>query len=797
MWVLETDGDAFQGKKLWLRPGKKYLFGRTHGDDGNPDQFVISNKTISRQHLTVEVSSVGPADCANPRSRSTVTLVDLGTKIGTLVNGQQIRGKKHVLKGVESMVTLGRYEHHFKFIWVPVTFTFSFTAKEHKADPYTALYELLGPLDIKVLIDYERGETTHVVSKLRNTSKGLQALIDGKYIVHNDTFINAVVAAAHPPDTGGGSPLEVDFETNFPNPFEYLPERGKEPTQRPSTAYAPNPARQDMFDGYTFIFYENRQFKTLLAPITDGRGKALLREVDPNLTTVEEFVRYVKDVAGEKGLGEFEDGSEGKGVVVVRFNPSKGADQAWFAEFGRQVSQSLDHRLVEQNEFLDAILGNDASVLRRPLEIELSETVAPPPADVTNIPSQAVQNSDFNPPPDKKPIEAPTRRARARRVIVRQFKGFDDDDDIQLMAAAEPGPPVGSQSQGLFVSQVSEMDVDQAPSHPEQTQVSRKRKTPPIEEDEEDIFETLAPRTTALKKRRLAEDIARKQRGELTPPPPPKLPEEKTKPPPKRIEKEAEQIDVIELARQQREKEEEIARVEREALQEQMNGMDIKSIRNLAIVEEVEVKRTHPPPRPHGRADESERWDENWNGRINFKKFRRRGVEARPQKKVIVPLEEVKKKDFGIGEDYWLEGDMDSQKKRKKDKGKDTQDGSQSQPQISKSRSRQSEKAAGILAGDEGEAAESQGLFVSQRAEEASSDVEVMEERSQAASGSRPQKLADKTNSSKTLPSKNKRPATSALSKPAPAKKARTAPVRKPDSDSDDDDLKFRFRKKV
>lgn len=46
MWILENDGDAFQGKlrmgshedsllkvclgkKLWLRPGKKFLFGRT------------------------------------------------------------------------------------------------------------------------------------------------------------------------------------------------------------------------------------------------------------------------------------------------------------------------------------------------------------------------------------------------------------------------------------------------------------------------------------------------------------------------------------------------------------------------------------------------------------------------------------------------------------------------------------------------------------------------------------------------------------------------------------------------
>ena len=269
------------------------------------------------------------------------------------------------------------------FIWVPVIFTFSFTAKEQKANPYTALYDLLGPLDIKVLVDYERGLTTHLVAKKRNTAKGLQALIDGKFIVHNDEFLKAVVAAATSPNSlsedgsPSTSPLESDFYANFPDPLQYLPPRGEEPTQRDSSAYAPNSIRQEIFEGYTFIFYEKRQFETLIAPITEGRGKAMLREVIPNATTVDEFVRYVKDVAGEKGHGEFEDGSEGKGVVVVRFNPVKGAGSEWFAEFGRKVALRLDHRLIEQNEFLDAILGNDASVLRRPLEVESSGTVAP------------------------------------------------------------------------------------------------------------------------------------------------------------------------------------------------------------------------------------------------------------------------------------------------------------------------------------------------------------------------------------------------------------------------------------
>jgi nijmegen breakage syndrome protein 1 len=270
------------------------------------------------------------------------------------------------------------FANNFRLNWVPVVFTFSFSTKEHNADPYTNLYKILGPLDIKVLIAYDRQYTTHVVAKKRNTSKGLQALINGKYVVHNDSFVNAVVAAATPSE-GAQAPLEEDFEANFPDPIQYLPPKGDEPTQRDASAYEPNPNRQEMFHGYTFVFCDKRQFDTLLAPITEGRGKALLREAIPNKTTVDDFVQFVKNVAGEKGLGEFEDGSDGNGVVVVRFNPVKGIGTEWFADFGRRVAQRLDHRLIEQNEFLDAILGNDASVLRRTLEPALSGVVAASP----------------------------------------------------------------------------------------------------------------------------------------------------------------------------------------------------------------------------------------------------------------------------------------------------------------------------------------------------------------------------------------------------------------------------------
>ncbi|KAJ5734004.1 hypothetical protein N7493_002790 [Penicillium malachiteum] len=62
--------------------------------------------------------------------------------------------------------------------------------------------------------------------------------------------------------------------------------------------------------------------------------------------------------------------------------------------------------------------------------------------------------------------------------------------------------------------------------------------------------------------------------------------------------------------------------------------------------------------KPTREAEEtSDRWDDRWNGRKNFKKFRRKGepLHARQRiQSVIVPLEEVTRKDFGVGEHYWV-----------------------------------------------------------------------------------------------------------------------------------------------
>ena len=223
-------------------------------------------------------------------------------------------------------------------------------------------------MDIKTIIPYIIGKTTHVVASKRNTAKGLQALINGKFIV-TDAFINALVVettCGNLDEPESLSALEEDFDGKWPNALQYLPPPSKEPEQPSVELFMPDARRIDVFAGYTFVFCEQKQFESLQPPIANGGGKALHFAVTPGETTAEDVVRYIKSVAGEKGLGEFEDHSEGRGVVAVKFRAPGFED--WAVNVQTEVALALDQRLIEQNEFLDAILTNDASRLRRALE---------------------------------------------------------------------------------------------------------------------------------------------------------------------------------------------------------------------------------------------------------------------------------------------------------------------------------------------------------------------------------------------------------------------------------------------
>ena len=273
--------------------------------------------------------------------------------------------------------------------WRPVVLSFSFGNKRDKAgeDRLEPFKGRLEPLDIKTIYPYVIDSTTHLVASRRNTTKGLQALINAKYVV-TEQYLDAIsIAATSPGLTADGespswSPLERDFDANWPDPMKYLPSSGKEPNPRPTEYFAPNPDRINVFDGFTFVIGDQKQ-SGLVDPITNGSAKCLSHTVQMGKTSVQDFVDFVKTSGGKKRSDSFVPGT-GKGVVVVRLN-REGATAEWAGEFCKDVDQELGQRSVEQNEFLDAILLNDASHLRKPLEEDEVEGVTAPPSTASKL----------------------------------------------------------------------------------------------------------------------------------------------------------------------------------------------------------------------------------------------------------------------------------------------------------------------------------------------------------------------------------------------------------------------------
>jgi hypothetical protein len=503
-------------------------------------------------------------------------------------------------------------------------------------DPLAHVRMRLEGDDIKTVMDYLVDHTTHVVQRKRNTAKGLQALVNGKYIV-DDSYIDALVYAVTPgdlEDIESLSPLEIDYESAWPNPNEHLPPPGKEPTQRPAAAFAPNPARLNVFEGYTFVFGDPIQFENLQGPINNGQGKALFYKVEDGVTTAAEIVRFMKKAAGRKGVGSERQGPGG--VVLVRFR-SKGDLEPWSIEVGNQVALMTDQRVIEQREFLDAILGNDASPLCRALPTEESSSqasVSTPAAEPTQTNEVAIPAAaELLSPAEPEPSQPSRARARTPRVrpYVSKMKTFDDGFDMESVPMYAPED---EHNANLDLTQTMMMDEEaQPPSQPPQPLDTVK------EEPEEDLVSDLLPGARAMK-RRQAEMTHHSTEGKA-------IATEPEAPKRKRAK-----LDVLEAARKHREEEEQHRKAEEDSHPTDMNDMDVEQLKNLAIVEEMEI----PVRRVPARVDEtSDRWDEHWNGRKNFKKFRRKGEpgsRARIQT-VIVPLEEVTRKDYGIGDHYW------------------------------------------------------------------------------------------------------------------------------------------------
>lgn len=731
MWVLESSGEILQGKRMWLKPGKQYLFGRVKKDGV---QFAIDHKTVSRKHFIIDVSNPTDSEVTQLHTRTKITILDQNSKSGTKVNGEELKGtdyKARELKNVVNSVRPGSLEQELLIKWTPCVATYNLTKKDLKSGQLKTKQDRCKKLGIKAIADFVPDATTHMIAAKRNTSKGLQALINGKWLV-SESFVEALEVAASPTTLSqdeNPSSLELDFDTAWPREKDFLPPPGKEPTVRPIETYQPGPDRTLVFKDYVFVFGNPTQFENLLPVVTSGHGKGLLMKVNNGHTTVDEAVKYMQNAAGRKSFGDPGDSSSRGGVVMVRWNGGEEYSD-WTTDLIQQVSLKLDQRAIDQSEFLDAILANDPTLLRQAVALEsfTDGLRAPPPSaaqsfapgrgniqaqvngsgqtrqtsnpertssqrGVTSqtsrshvgqsvnqsqtpreehVSSTAGSHRGDSPPPAKKPRYRPPTQTRKFDDDFNpdDVVPYDDDDDVDE-DASEP-------------SQVddSEPEPSAAPVQPP-TQRKRRRSLSPAQ-SEGDGMDDLLPAANAMKRQRRQWEEEARRAGE---------PLHKATTIVAPVKSPKKELNVKEALKRQRERakqREHLDDSEEEPLPP--HDPEDKEPANLAVIEYIDLPVRRRPMRNGQNPEDDPRWDERWNGLKNFKKFRpqEKGAvrKSNHSAKVIVPMVPIPKKTGGFGEQYWdkTEEERERDKRRKKKEAK-----RKAQESLSQSQGRQTE----------------------------------------------------------------------------------------------------------
>jgi nibrin len=333
---------------------------------------------------------------------------------------------------------------------------------------------------------------------------------------------------------------------------------------------------------------------------------------------------------------------------------------------------------------------------------------------------------------------------------------------------------------------------------------SHKRHSPEADAMDQDLLaDQLAPAAAAMKRRRLEvgqESSSAQASGEDSHPKKGKAVEalEKLRRTQKQKEKE---IDVKGVLRADQEAREEAERREAEANDDKLAPEEILRLKNLVVVEEMDVPLRQNPLARRAAA-QNDRWEERWNGRKNFKRFRKQGTAASMRgHRVFVPLEEAKKKDYGIGDEYWLEPSDNSEKR--------TQDTARSQRRVIEetplqedsgdvSFRRQRGTQSLILVEDseqnDGGPEMVPGTMESGRAERESEQTNEIDASRQDA---RSQTVVGDTQGN-AASTRGKRPGASApdSSQPQPKRPRRTAAARLQNDDDDDDEHAFRFTRR-
>ena len=366
-------------------------------------------------------------------------------------------------------------------------------------------------------------------------------------------------------------------------------------------------------------------------------------------------------------------------------------------------------------------------------------------------------------------------------------------------------------SQSLFISDSQEAPTQYNTQHSTGPLNPRKRRAPPSpspsiappEEEQEDALDALFPAAAAMKRRRLEDEATGRNQPSLSQTAK-DLAASQTAAPKAKTKKPVKELDVRTAAKIRAE----AIDAQREGGEKPEDKMTAEEI--AAFRPEIEMAAMSLRERPGTTtAADDDGMDPRWIGRKNFKKFKksRPGAASGTEdgatdsfvvnnraRKVIVTLEEVKRKTYGLGEeDYFLEpGPKQSRGNSQSQRQTQSQSQNQSRARGQEQRDRQLDATTNIHSADE---------------QEADDDIEPEEVAGQPREGPVAAALRrlgghDDTQTTQTQSSYTRKRA-APVAKSGPPAKMRSGGARASrqqegiDEESEEEEVKFKLRKPV
>ncbi|KAG5437251.1 hypothetical protein PCANB_001044 [Pneumocystis canis] len=333
MWVLESNSNELNGIRRFLKPGKEYLVGRAkYITDIN-----IDCKSVSKRHAKISVEMAQKGSSLLLEEKIGIYITDLGSRFGTIVNGEQLKNVPKRCDQNSQEIIFAKCQGKFRLSWNPIVFTLSGV----KLKDIQPLIEAYG---IKITKEYCE-KTTHVISRQRNTAKNLQALIYGALVV-TSSYVQELVQTI--------GLVELNFDYGFPNPQKHIP---------PNNAYSlidtcpgdflPNKHRRQLFNGLTFIFFDKKQYYSLSPPINAASGKTVFCY---ETSDIEQIVLFIQNYPNAIAISPLHDSHyidiASKRLFLDEFlEPILKLDLSLFLKKSYRNSDSicLNNAMIDQN----------------------------------------------------------------------------------------------------------------------------------------------------------------------------------------------------------------------------------------------------------------------------------------------------------------------------------------------------------------------------------------------------------------------------------------------------------------